>query len=123
MNNVVIFTKRYCCDSFVSAPIAELKNPVLGKAWHRFKRLFPDHPSGENTVLYLLEIKSNEWNLLWTCSHFECTYMDNIKEMGDFLEQLSSFCAEDYCASLDLLDAFAEKLMILVPNVDKDIFY
>jgi hypothetical protein len=41
--------------------------------------------------------------------------------MCAFLKKLSFLSGED-SASLDLLDAFAEKLIILVPDVDKDIF-
>jgi len=121
VNHVVIFNKRYSCDRADIIRLAKVKNPRLREVGCYFLTLFPDHASPENTVLHLLH-KSDRYDLVWTCLHFEHTCMKDIEEIHSFLKKLSFFSGERD-ASLDLLDAFAQKLIILVPEVDKGIFY
>lgn len=119
MKELEIFGKKFRCLKYYRVEIGKIKDDEIEMLYSMFVNAFPDHPSKENVVLYLLE-KEDSRDLLWTCSHFEHGNVGDIAALSWFMNNLS-YLSEFKTAFVELLDNFAECIIIKVPNVYSDI--
>ena len=77
------------------AALADLRGGKLWNAFLEFSERFPDHPSEDNTHVYLEfggdgDVSPPMWNLSWCCSHFEHTSSDDVANLVKFFDTLKS---------------------------------
>jgi len=112
-----IFGKLFTCDKYKPIPIRKIKDKSLRELYKIFKTLLPDHPDEDNTVVYFLHREEEATvDLIWTCTHFECTSPEEISGIVYFLLDLQWHMGPMAEIHLDLLDGFWEKLIITVYN-------
>ena len=113
-----IFNKKYKCNQHLKISIKDIYKTKLKSQFKQlfdtFKTLCEDHPTPENTIIYLLK-RNCQIDLLWTCSHFEATTPIEITGLAYFLQELEETITNS--ATIDLLDGINEKLIICAYNI------
>ena len=117
-----VFGKRYSCIGYMHFSIAELKKSplkeIFSELFELFIRLCEDHPDELNTVVYFIK-KDEQVDMLWTCSHFEGTSVQEVTGLLYFMQELE-FISES--VHIDLLDGVAERLIIICYDIQKNIW-
>jgi len=117
-----VFGKRFTCKRAKVVTIKQIyrnsKDKSFKALFKAFKFLFSCHTSKENTFVVFIEDENEPENvhMLWCCSHFENTGVENISALSYFLQELKCHMAPYAGIHIDLLDGFWEKLLITVYN-------
>lgn len=79
------------------------------------------HTSAENATLYLIE-KDHRFQLLWVCNHFEDATFMNMVQLCGIMSAMTHLVTSGEVDSItsvtiELLDTFAEKLIISIDGV------
>jgi len=115
---IEILRLKFLCDKCWEIPIKNVKNRYIRYLFRLFTTLFPNHPDEENTRLYVLyNAEQDEYDSLFTCSHFEHSDLPAIQCFMDQLAPLSRWGKEG--ASLRYLDTHSEQIVIEISEVDK----
>lgn len=120
-NYVVVCRKSFRANRAFKLPMPCVENPYLIEIQKLFDAHDLAHTSAENTTLYLIE-SDHRYQLLWVCEHFEDATFMNIVELCGIMSamtHLSSLAEIDNITSvsIELLDVFAEKLIISIDGV------
>ena len=76
------------------ATLRDLRGPRLWDRFGSFARRFNDHPSEDNTHVYLAfhgdaDQSPPAWDLSWCCRHVEHTFRDDLARLVEFLDELA----------------------------------
>lgn len=113
-----IFGKIYHCAKAVAFPMKDIKDRSLRELYELFETIDNAHTDEETVVVHFLYDATNKRvDMAWTCSHYEAQTIEDIGALLHFLLELRSDMNVESFIDVDLLDAFAEKLIILVSDV------
>jgi hypothetical protein len=91
-------------ESFWRTPLSTLKGTLLFPLFERFRASFPDHPTEDNTVFYLMRgPRSGGYSVYFVCTHFEDTSPEDVRALADFLDEAASVIGRESGSSLDFL--------------------
>jgi len=118
---IEICGKKFPARRAFVLPMAAVQNSYLTEIQALFDRYELHHASVEHTMLYLIE-SSYRFQLLWVCNHFEDSAFVNMVQLCGIMSvmaHLSDFVEVDNITSvsIELLDTFAEKLIISIDGV------
>lgn len=113
--------KKFCARRAFMLPMGAVENTYLTDIQKLFDEYDLAHTAAANTILYLIE-SNHRYQLLWVCNHFEdATFVHMVQLCGimSAMTHLSSFDEVDNMTSvsIELLDTFAEKLIISIDGV------
>ena len=104
----------FYCDECYVASIAELWSfKCIRRLFKLFKELFPNHPSKDNTGLYILYNSDLRWwSVLWACEHFEHSSTEDLTKIAAFAHEFErEFSGNAY---LELLNGHSEKIVLCI---------
>jgi hypothetical protein len=109
-----VFGKTYLCKRAVSYPMRKIKNATLRELYKLFTAYVDNvHTDLDTVEVHFLEDDDGTVDLLWTCSHYEATFLEDLMGLLHFMAEIRYFLG-DVFVSLDLLDAVAEKLIVRI---------
>lgn len=118
---IKICGKRFHASRVFELPMGAVEHTALINIQKLFDVYSIAHASAENTTLFLIE-NNCRFKLLWVCNHFEeATFTTSVQlcSIMSAMTHLSVFMEVDTITSvsIELLDTFAEKLIISIDGV------
>lgn len=113
--------KKFSARRAFVLPMRSVENTYLIDIQKLFDEYNIAHTSAEHTTLYLIE-QNHRFKLLWVFDHFEDATFVNIVQLCGIMSamlHLSTLDSSDNMTSvsIELLDTFAEKLIISIDDV------
>jgi len=119
-NNHIQFERQsYSCVKAKAFKIREIRDRSLLELYLYFKKVTNNaHTDVDSVEVTFLKQPYGHVDLLWTCNHFEGDDLESMIGLAGFMQQLHNDCwTERFDMGIELLDAFAEKLIIQAYNV------
>ena len=122
MKNLKLFdlSTDFYYEKCYKASVEKLwSSKTIRKLFNFFQELFPNHPTRENTELYIMFYPEKDRKvLLWVCKHFEHASIFDLNKIAVFMQQLE--LEFQGLAFLETLHGSAEKLVIEVLSPRSD---